>query len=85
MSRARGVRFVSFLRNKSLFFVVVLPGGQKKKKRLFVHLFAAPGGNSRGKMGKEGEMRENWDKSGKIEGWEGEKRNPRGLKRALLN
>lgn len=67
------------------FFLSLFCLEDKKKKRLFVHLFAAPGGNSRGKMGKEGEMRENWDKSGKIEGWEGEKRNPRGLKRALLN
>lgn len=55
MSRARGVRFVSFLRNKSLFFCRCFAWRTKKKKRLFVHLFAAPGGNSRGKNGKRGE------------------------------
>lgn len=54
MSRARGVRFVSFLRNKSLFFVVVLPGGQKKKKALCAP-FCSPWREFQRKNGKRGE------------------------------
>lgn len=86
MSRARGVRFVSFLRNKSLFFCRCFAWRTKKKKKGSLCTFLqSPAGIPGEKWEKRGEMRENWDKSGKIEGWEGEKRNPRGLKRALLN
>lgn len=74
-----------FLEINRFFFVVVLPGGQKKKKGSLYTFLQPPVGIPAEKWEKRGEMRENWDKSGKIEGWEGEKRNPRGLKRALLN
>lgn len=67
------------------FFLSLFCLEDKKKKGSLCTFLQPPAGIPEEKWEKRGKMRENWDKSGKIEGWEGEKRNPRGLKRALLN
>lgn len=55
MSRARGVRFVSFLRNKSLFFCRCFAWRTKKKKKALCAPFCSPWREFQGKNGKRGE------------------------------